>query len=207
MLHKPSTVLVLLSALSHYYVSGAVVSLVIPFADPDEAITANFLGTDAEGHTSWSLGPGVTSGSFTNTDFDRDTLVAGATDVHEVGALSTVLDGVTLTLTASAGCSLATGVSGGAVSAACSALGQAVGAFSGTATTTAITTAFTSQVALIAVQVPDSGSGAVPTAAATSAGGTPSDTGSAPSTKNAAVKGRIGWGVAGAAGFLLAGLV
>ncbi len=50
-------------------VSGAVVSLLVPFADPDNAITANFLGTDAEGHTSWSLGVGTTSGSFTNTNF------------------------------------------------------------------------------------------------------------------------------------------
>lgn len=50
-------------------VSGAVVSLLVPFADPDNAVTANYLGTDAEGHTSWSVGVGVTSGSFTNTNF------------------------------------------------------------------------------------------------------------------------------------------
>lgn len=85
MLCKSSAVFVLLSALSHYCefpslflcrlvthsdigVSGAVVSLLVPLANPDEAITAQFLGTDAEGHTTWSLGPGAPSGAFTNTD-------------------------------------------------------------------------------------------------------------------------------------------
>ncbi|PIL26068.1 hypothetical protein GSI_11822 [Ganoderma sinense ZZ0214-1] len=220
MLYKPSAVFVLLSALSHYYVSGAVVSLLVPLADGDEAVTGQFLGTDAAGHTSWSLGPGVPSGAFTNTDFAAVTLVADATDVHEVGALSTVLQGVTVTLTASAGCAVATGANGSPVSAVCSGSAEAVGAFSGTSTTNVVATTFTSLPPMIAVHVADSGSGAVPTAVSTSGSGTAttsaggsastSGAGSAPastSTKNAAAKERLGWGVVGAAGLLLAGLV
>ena len=212
-------------------VSGAVVSLLVPFADPDNAITANFLGTDSEGHTSWSVGAGSPSGSFTNTNFIggtsacmaslthiypadlcAGTIIAGATNAHEVGALSTVLDGITATVTATGECSLATSTeSGGGASAACSFSGKVVDAFSGTTTTTVITTAYTSLQTLMAVQIPDTGSGAIPTAVATSSGGTASSTGSAPSsasTKNGAPKQRLGWGpVAGAAGLVVAGLV
>ncbi|PIL26194.1 hypothetical protein GSI_11949 [Ganoderma sinense ZZ0214-1] len=213
MIHKISTAFVLLmSALSHgYYVSGAVVSLLVPFADPDNAVTANYLGTDAEGHTSWSVGVGVTSGSFTNTDFIPGTVVADATNAQEVGALSTVIDGVTATITATGECSLATATeSGGGASAACSFSGQLVDAASGTTSTAVITTAYTSLQTLLAVQIPDTGSGAIPTAAATSGSGTASSTGSPPtstSTKNGARKERLGWGVAGAAGLVLVGLV
>ncbi|KAM5537331.1 hypothetical protein V8D89_009061 [Ganoderma adspersum] len=214
MMYKiPTAFVLLVSVLSQcYYVSGAVVSLLVPFADPDNAVTANYLGTDAERHTSWSVGVGVTSGSFTNTNFIPGTVVADATNAQEVGAINTVLDGVTATITASGECSLATATeSGGGASAACSFSGKLVDAFSGTATTTVITSAYTSLQTLLAVQIPDTGSGAIPTAAATSSGGSASGTSGAPtstSTKNAAFKERSGWGVTvGAVGIVVAGLV
>ncbi len=126
------------------------------------------------------------------------TLVVDATNAHEVGAVSTVLDGITATITASGECSLATATeSGGAASAACSFSGILVDVFSGTTTTTVITTAYTSLQTLMAVQIPDTSSGAIPTVDTSSSES--SSTGSAPdstSTKNGALKGRLGWGVA-----------
>ncbi len=53
--------------------SGAVVSLLVPEAEVDQALAGKFLGTDAQGHTSWSIGGGTPSGSFTETDFPGGT--------------------------------------------------------------------------------------------------------------------------------------
>ncbi|PIL26064.1 hypothetical protein GSI_11818 [Ganoderma sinense ZZ0214-1] len=155
MLFKPSSILVLLSALSYHCVSGAVVSLPVLDANPDQAIAAKFLGTDAQGHTSWSIGPGTPSGSLTDTDFPAVTLVAGATDAHEFGVSQTAFDGATLSITASEGCAFATPASGGVVSGTCSGLGQVVGVVSSTTTTGTITTAYTTLATLVPVQVPD----------------------------------------------------
>ena len=142
------------------------------------------------------------------------TIIADATNAQEVGAINTVINGITASITASGECSLATATeSGGGASAACSfsRSGQLVDSFSGTATTTVVTSAYTSLQTLLAVQIPDTGSGAIPTAVATSSSGSASGTNSAPtstSTKNAAFKERFGWGVAvGAVGVVVAGLV
>ncbi|TBU24119.1 hypothetical protein BD311DRAFT_38949 [Dichomitus squalens] len=61
--------LVLLSVLNspHVLAAPAVVSLLVPFALPDEAISASFLGDDGQGHSSYALGVGAASGAFTNT--------------------------------------------------------------------------------------------------------------------------------------------
>ncbi|KAM5538849.1 hypothetical protein V8D89_007571 [Ganoderma adspersum] len=190
MIFKLSTILVLLSALSSYYVSGAVVSLLVLDAEPHQALAGKYLGTDAQGHTSWSVGPGTPSGSFTDTDFPNVTLVAGASDAHQVEAFKTVFTDVTLSATASEGCAFATPASGGVVSATCSGVGQVVGATSSTTTTSVVSTAYATLAALVPVQVPDSGSGALP-------------------SKNSAWKGGINWGVAGPAValILIAGLM
>ena len=49
------------------FAAPAVVSLLVPFASPDEAISANFLGDDGQGHSSYSIAAGTASGAFTNT--------------------------------------------------------------------------------------------------------------------------------------------
>ncbi|KAM5532312.1 hypothetical protein V8D89_013991 [Ganoderma adspersum] len=60
-------------------------TLYIPGFDP-QAITANNIGTDASGHTTWVIGPGVTSGTYEDAPGIEHsaTLVAGATDAHLV---------------------------------------------------------------------------------------------------------------------------
>lgn len=93
MIPRPSTLLVLLSALNYYCwflsllprrtsgplltlnsdVSGALVTLLVPAAAADQALSGKYLGTDTQGHTSWSVGPGSPSGSFTDTDFPGGT--------------------------------------------------------------------------------------------------------------------------------------
>ncbi len=109
-----------------------------------------------------------------------------------------MLAGVTFAFTASESCAFARApASRGAVSAACSRSGQVVGASSGTTSTSAVQTAYTSLAILIPVQVPDSGSGAIPTASGTASA--PTST----STKNGASKGGIDWAVAGPAGLLI----
>lgn len=118
------------------------------------------------------------------------TLVAGPSDAKQVGAFKTVFADVTLSATASEGCVFATPASGSVVSATCSGVEQVVGAVSSTTTTSVISTAYATTAALVPVQVPDSGSGAIP-------------------PKNSAWKGAITWGVAGPAGalILIAGLM
>lgn len=173
----------------------------------------SILAPIAQGHTSWSIGPGTPSGSFTDTDFPGGTfntpvlrflfswlttstivaLITGATDVHEIGSLNTVLANVTVAIAGTEGCAFATPASTGVVSASCSASGRVVGTYSGVAVTSVVQEMYTSLAAFIPVQVPDSGSGAIPSG----------------TTKNGASKGGITRGVAGAASLLvlLAGLM
>ena len=49
------------------FAAPSVLSAVVPFASPDAAIAANFLGDDGQGHSSYSLAAGTASGAFTNT--------------------------------------------------------------------------------------------------------------------------------------------
>lgn len=44
------------------------VSLFIPGAEGDQPFTGDLLGTDSTGHTTWRIGIGSASGSFTATD-------------------------------------------------------------------------------------------------------------------------------------------
>lgn len=46
-----------------FSVAVAETTLYIPGFDP-QAITANNIGTDASGHTTWVIGSGVTSGTY-----------------------------------------------------------------------------------------------------------------------------------------------
>ncbi|KAM5538862.1 hypothetical protein V8D89_007584 [Ganoderma adspersum] len=202
MIPRPSTLLVLLSALNYYYVSGAVVTLLVPAAAPNQALSGKYLGTDTEGHTSWSVGPGSPSGSFTDTDFPGVTVVAGATDAQAQGTLATVLGGVSATISASEGCTFSAPASGGAVAANCLASGQVVGTFGpgGVPTTSFTQTEFTTLATLVPIQVPDSGSGAIPSGTSTSpTSSSPTST----STTNGALKGGVSWGIAGPASLFI----
>ncbi|KAI0351654.1 hypothetical protein OH77DRAFT_1439155 [Trametes cingulata] len=89
-------------------------TLYIPLLDP-QPITADVEGVDASGHTTWRIGPGVPSGTFTQDPglFASATLVEGATDAHLV-EIDTVLG-----LSLSGDC----GISGGV--AACTVVGSA----------------------------------------------------------------------------------
>ncbi|KAI0742664.1 hypothetical protein C8Q80DRAFT_921129 [Daedaleopsis nitida] len=81
---KYSSLLAVLSLLFSYTVNAAVVSLFIPDTDP-AAITADILGTDAEGRTTWRLAPGQPSGTLRPPPTPvTATMVAGPKDVHVV---------------------------------------------------------------------------------------------------------------------------
>ncbi|KAI0351655.1 hypothetical protein OH77DRAFT_1523989 [Trametes cingulata] len=60
-------------------------SLYIPFTDP-QAVTADIEGVDESGHTTWRMGHGVPSGSFTDdpgfTPLPSGTVIEGSTDVQ-----------------------------------------------------------------------------------------------------------------------------
>ncbi|KAI0695284.1 hypothetical protein C8T65DRAFT_47576 [Cerioporus squamosus] len=71
--------------------NAAVVSLFIPDAQPSE-VTAEFLGTDSAGHTTWAIGNGQPSDTITAAPIA--TMVAGPTDLHlveDVSALGGIL--------------------------------------------------------------------------------------------------------------------
>ncbi|KAM5538847.1 hypothetical protein V8D89_007569 [Ganoderma adspersum] len=89
----------LLTALCVPHASAAVVSLYLP-AESGVPFTADPIGTDSSGHTSWRLGIGAASGTFTVTQdaagpseqtADSEscpaaaTLVEGASDLHVFG--------------------------------------------------------------------------------------------------------------------------
>ncbi|KAI9057577.1 hypothetical protein FKP32DRAFT_1598151 [Trametes sanguinea] len=82
----------ILTAFSARYANADVTTLYIPGYDP-QAVTADIEGIDASGHTTWRLGPGVPSGTFTA---DRGmvsasvTLVEGPSDAHLVESDSTL---------------------------------------------------------------------------------------------------------------------
>ncbi|KAI0822789.1 hypothetical protein BC628DRAFT_1421468 [Trametes gibbosa] len=81
-----ATVAVLQAALS-----AAQTSLYIPGFDP-QALTADIEGVDAQGRTTWRIGPGVTSGTFDDPAglIGSATLVADATEAHLVYANTAV---------------------------------------------------------------------------------------------------------------------
>ncbi|KAI0362546.1 hypothetical protein OH77DRAFT_1388589, partial [Trametes cingulata] len=66
-------------------VATAQTSLYIPGFDP-QAITADVEGVDAQGRTTWRIGPGVTSGTYEDPAgiIGSATLVADATEAHLV---------------------------------------------------------------------------------------------------------------------------
>ncbi|KAI0780529.1 hypothetical protein BD413DRAFT_607818 [Trametes elegans] len=65
--------------------AAAQTSLYIPGFDP-QAITADVEGVDAQGRTTWRIGPGVTSGTYDDAAgiIGSATLVADATEAHLV---------------------------------------------------------------------------------------------------------------------------
>ncbi|KAH9916286.1 uncharacterized protein BXZ73DRAFT_105913 [Epithele typhae] len=72
-------------------VDARIVNLFVPgkAALPGVAIAAENMGVDDAGHTTWLLGPGEASGTFTSdasvpTDAHYFELVAGASDAHRV---------------------------------------------------------------------------------------------------------------------------
>ena len=58
-------------------VSANPVSLFIPGAVDGMPFTAEFLGTDSAGRTSWRVGEGVASGTFTATDEEATAYPSG----------------------------------------------------------------------------------------------------------------------------------
>ncbi|KAI1782918.1 hypothetical protein LXA43DRAFT_385212 [Ganoderma leucocontextum] len=104
----------LLTSLCVPYASAAIVSLYLA-GDDGVPYTADPIGTDKSGHTTWRLGVGASSGTFTATQSTAGpsaTLVEGATDFHAFGA-----DGST---SARVDCALASPTaSGGVVVASC----------------------------------------------------------------------------------------
>ncbi|PIL26063.1 hypothetical protein GSI_11817 [Ganoderma sinense ZZ0214-1] len=94
MVIKFSAGFVALSLLSVSCVSANPVSLFLPGAEGDEAFTADLLGTDSTGHTTWRIGVGSASGSFTATGdgaaaYPSVTLVEGSSDIHIIQAILT----------------------------------------------------------------------------------------------------------------------
>ncbi|KAM5538850.1 hypothetical protein V8D89_007572 [Ganoderma adspersum] len=84
---------VALSILCLSHVAANPVSLFIPGGEGDEPFTADLLGTDSTGHTTWRIGIGSASGSFTATDgagaYPSVTLVEGSSDIHIIQAIPT----------------------------------------------------------------------------------------------------------------------
>ncbi|KAI0744776.1 hypothetical protein C8Q76DRAFT_12601 [Earliella scabrosa] len=66
-----------------YAANAAVVPLFIPDSRP-VAVSADFLGTDAEGHTTWRLAPGEASGTLSPASMPTATIVTGPKDIHLV---------------------------------------------------------------------------------------------------------------------------
>ncbi|KAI0351657.1 hypothetical protein OH77DRAFT_1429485 [Trametes cingulata] len=78
-------VLALVLAAAGVQSAVAATTLFIPGVDV-QPITADIEGVDASGHTTWRVGPGVPSGTYTEDGLVvvSATLVAGPTDVHFV---------------------------------------------------------------------------------------------------------------------------
>ncbi|EJF58983.1 hypothetical protein DICSQDRAFT_138879 [Dichomitus squalens LYAD-421 SS1] len=216
MLRRLAPALVLLSVLKspHVLAAPAVVSLLVPFALPDEAISASFLGDDGQGHSSYALGVGAASGAFTNTATINGVLIAGPTDVQLVGVdLTTVIDGATAVVTGSADCAFPTGaVAGSSVQASCNLAGQGVvNAPGGVQSENNVQDSFPQTIMpIIGLQLPDSGPGALPgggpSASATASpsqntgGAAPSATGGAASPSGSPAKSTSGGGSAAPSG-------
>ncbi|KAI1782928.1 hypothetical protein LXA43DRAFT_385955 [Ganoderma leucocontextum] len=108
----------LLTSLVVPYASAAIVSLYFPQDNGGlpTPLTADPIGTDKSGHTTWRYAVGVSSGTFTATQGagTSATLVAGATDFHAFGGVGAT--------SIRADCAFATPTtSGGAVVASCAA--------------------------------------------------------------------------------------
>ncbi|TBU35580.1 hypothetical protein BD311DRAFT_707685 [Dichomitus squalens] len=158
--------------------AAAQTTLYIPGFDP-QAITADEVGTDASGHTTWVIGPGVTSGTYEDAPgiIGSATLVAGASDAHLVW--NDPVDSLFL----SEDCAINGGI------AVCTAVASVEGVIS-TAIETETATGFVVQ-----------GNSAAPTAAApggSSGSNTAAATGSTPSAGSAATSGPSKTGSAGA---------
>ncbi|PIL26053.1 hypothetical protein GSI_11807 [Ganoderma sinense ZZ0214-1] len=154
MLLKFFTSFTILTAICVPYISATIVSLLVPgdLVDDGLPITANPIGTDSTGHTTWVLAVGAPSGTFTASETgatpQADTLVAGATDMH---IIETSADG-TAVQTGREDCVFATPTaSGGAPIASC-----VIQVQNGQSTATL---AFTEPVSFLPVQVADKTSG------------------------------------------------
>ncbi|KAH9852726.1 hypothetical protein C2E23DRAFT_825044 [Lenzites betulinus] len=145
-----ATVAVLQAALA-----AAQTSLYIPGFDP-QAVTADIEGVDAQGRTTWRLGPGVTSGAFDEPGglIGSATLVADATEAHLVYANTDV------PVSLSEDCVIANGL------ATCSGVASAAGTEESIVVTE---TASPFEVQGAAASASASGSGSQPTASGASA--------------------------------------
>ncbi|RPD60820.1 hypothetical protein L226DRAFT_611376 [Lentinus tigrinus ALCF2SS1-7] len=76
--------------LAPYAVYADIVTLYIPEASP-VAISADVLGTDGAGRTTWRISPGQPSGTLPVVDFPAATIVEGPNDFHAVEEV----DGIT----------------------------------------------------------------------------------------------------------------
>ena len=143
-------------------------------------------------------------------------LIGGPSGIQLVGAAHTsVVDGTTIAVTGSIDCvEIATATAGSnGLPVSCAVAGQAVNAGASGTTTVDLATTYVTALPNIAVQVPDSGPGALPTSVSASSTGSAAasqNTGasSPTSTSNGAARGsHIGsssWGVLGAAFLFLA---
>ncbi|KAM5538860.1 hypothetical protein V8D89_007582 [Ganoderma adspersum] len=79
--------LALLATLCVPHAFAGIISLYIPVTTDDAPFTADPIGTDKSGHTTWRVGVGASSGTLTATEGAATsfTLVEGATDLHVLG--------------------------------------------------------------------------------------------------------------------------
>ncbi|KAI0632832.1 hypothetical protein C8Q77DRAFT_1158288 [Trametes polyzona] len=132
--------------------NAAAVSLFIPFIDP-EPITADIVGVDtAKSETTWRIGTGVPSGTFTE---DLGELFTSATLVVNPTHVQLVENDPALSFAISADC----GFVAGGLGAACTVVGSAAGTIS-TSVVTHVVSAFDVQVA---ATVSEEQGGATPT--------------------------------------------
>ncbi|KAI0647451.1 hypothetical protein C8Q79DRAFT_628870 [Trametes meyenii] len=157
--------------------AAAQTSLFIPGFDP-QAITADIEGVDAQGRTTYRIGPGATSGTYDDPAgiIGSATLVADATEAH------LVWDYPAGSISMSEGCAIATdGV------AVCSAVVSAEGTLQSAIVTQTVEPFLVQGGSGTAVPTAASGaSGASPTSGATASPSNSSPTGSSTSTSASA---------------------
>ncbi|PIL26067.1 hypothetical protein GSI_11821 [Ganoderma sinense ZZ0214-1] len=136
----------LLGSLCAPYAAGGIVSLYIPnnVAGDGLPLTADPIGTDNTGHTTWRLGVGASSGTYTDLQFAQTsvvaTLVEGPTDVQ-------VFANVGGATSAHESCAIATPTASGAAPIASCVLEIADGSTTGTIAGTETATPMPIQVA------------------------------------------------------------